>query len=103
MLLSGCAPRMSQAVINDIKRIVGYALWTKPQDNPTHYNFDLTTEKLNDDGSEYRIFFRDKNELVRIKYLKVQEAADVNLVKMGEAYYKDYLNSGLQRSSVVLR
>ena len=79
MLLSGCAPRMSQAIINDIKRIDGYARYTKPQDNPTHYNFDLTTEKLNDDGSEYRIFFRDKNELVRIKYLKVQETANVTI------------------------
>ena len=95
MLLSGCAPRISQAVMNDIKRIEGYALWTKPNNDPTYYDFDLSTEKLNDDGSEYRIFFRDKNELVRIKYLNVQETADVNLVKMGEAYYKDYLNSGL--------
>ena len=79
MLLSGCAPRMSQAIINDIKRIQGYALWTKPKNDPTHYDFDLSTEKLNDDGSEYRIFFRDKNELVRIKYLKVQETANVTI------------------------
>ena len=84
--ITGCSASKNDKLILDIQSINNYAKYTKPVTGSLNYDFNLKKNKLNDEGTEYLIYFTtDKNELVRIKYLK-----DINFEKLEmNFYYKD--------------